>query len=63
MNNINTGNISVNDIFKLKRLKDAWSYVIEHTSEYFTMLIYYYETSDNNNIKRWIYDNCIDGVE
>ena len=22
-----------------------------------------YETGDNNNLKKWVYDNCIDGVE
>ena len=35
---------------------------VEKIGEYFTMLIYYYETGDNNNIKKWIYDNCIDGI-
>ena len=30
--------------------------------EYFTKLINYYETGDNSNLKKWIYDNCIDGI-
>lgn len=29
MNNVNTGNISVDDMLKLKGLKDAWQYVFE----------------------------------
>lgn len=29
MNNVNTGKISVDDMFKLKGLKDAWVYVME----------------------------------
>lgn len=36
---------------------------VEKIGEYFTKLIEYYETGDNNNLKKWVYDNCIDGVE
>ncbi len=36
---------------------------VEKIGEYFTKLIDYYETGDNNNLKKWVYDNCIDGVE
>ena len=36
---------------------------VEKIGEYFTKLIDYYETGDNNNLKKWGYDNCIDGVE
>ena len=36
---------------------------VEKIGEYFTNLIEYYETGDNNNLKKWVYDNCIDGVE
>ena len=28
VNNVNTGNISINDMLKLKGLKDAWEYVL-----------------------------------
>lgn len=28
MNNVNTGNISIDDMLKLKGLKDAWQYTI-----------------------------------
>lgn len=31
--------------------------------EYFTKLISYYRAGDNNDLKEWIYDNCIDGAE
>ena len=30
MNNVNTGNISVDDILKLKGLKDAWKYILDN---------------------------------
>ena len=33
MNNVNTGNISVDDMLKLKGLKDGWEYVINHVNE------------------------------
>ena len=36
---------------------------VEKIGEYFTILIEFYETNDHTNIKKWIYDNCIDGVE
>ena len=36
---------------------------IEKIGEYFTKLIKYYETNDINDIKLWIYNNCIDGIE
>lgn len=29
MNNVNTGKISVDDMLKLKGLKDAWGYVMD----------------------------------
>ena len=37
MNNVNTGNISVDDMLKLKGLKDAWEYVINHVNEELTI--------------------------
>lgn len=36
---------------------------IEKIGEYFTKLINYYESNDMSELKNWIYDNCIDGVE
>lgn len=35
---------------------------VEKIGEYFTKLINYYETNDMQDIKEWIYNNCIDGV-
>lgn len=35
---------------------------VEKTGEYFTKLISYYETNNIEEIKKWIYDNCLDGV-
>ena len=36
---------------------------VELIGDYFTKLIDYYETGNNNKLKKWLYDNCIDGVE
>ncbi len=36
---------------------------VEKIGEYFTLLIKYYETNDISDIKKWIYDNCIDGID
>ena len=36
---------------------------VEKIREYFTELIKFYETNDNANIKKWIYENCVDGVD
>ena len=35
---------------------------VEKIGEYFTLLINFYETNDNTEIKKWIYENCIDGL-
>lgn len=37
MNNVNTGNISIDDILKLKGLKDAWEYVLNTIDEELTI--------------------------
>ena len=37
MNNVNTGNISVDDMLKLKGLKDGWEYVINYVNEELTL--------------------------
>ena len=37
MNNINTGNISIDDMLKLKGLKDAWEYVLNTIDEQLTI--------------------------
>ena len=36
---------------------------VEKIGKYFTELIKFYETNDYTNIKKWIYENCIDGVD
>lgn len=36
---------------------------VEKNGEYFTKLIKFYETNDYTEIKIWIYNNCIDGVD
>lgn len=35
---------------------------VDKIGEYFTKLIYYYETNDMQELKEWIYNNCIDGI-
>ena len=35
---------------------------VEKIGEYYTHLIDYYETGDNTTLKKWIFENCIDGV-
>lgn len=35
---------------------------VDMIGQYFTKLIYYYETNDMNDLKQWLYDNCIDGI-
>lgn len=37
MNNVNTGNISVDDMLKLKGLKDAWEYIINNIDTELTL--------------------------
>lgn len=36
---------------------------VEKIGEYFTKLIKFYETNNYTEIKEWIYNNCIDGVD
>ena len=36
-NNVNTGNIWVDDMLKMKGLKDAWAYVIDHIDDGLTI--------------------------
>lgn len=35
---------------------------VELIGAYFTYLIKYYETNDNSELKKFLYDNCIDGI-
>ena len=35
---------------------------VEKIGEYLTFLIEFYETNNSSKIKKWIYDNCIDGL-
>lgn len=36
---------------------------VELDGKFKTMLVEYYESNDMTDIKQWIYDNCIDGIE
>lgn len=35
---------------------------VELDGTFKSMLVDYYETSDMTNLKVWLYDNCIDGI-
>ena len=35
---------------------------VEKIGDYMVRLIKYYETNDMTELKKWIYDNCIDGI-
>ncbi len=37
VNNVNTGNISIDDMLKLKGLKDAWEYVLNNINAELTI--------------------------
>ena len=36
---------------------------VEKIGDYLVRLINYYETNNMEDLKKWIYDNCIDGIE
>lgn len=36
---------------------------IEEIGNYFTLLIKYYETGDNSDLKKWLYETSVDGIE
>ena len=36
---------------------------VDKIGEYFTKLISYYETGNNDDLKKWLYETSIDGVE
>ena len=36
---------------------------VELIGEYQSLLVKYYETGEMSEIKKWIYKNCIDGIE
>lgn len=35
----------------------------EYQATFYEKLIKYYETGEMNDLKKWIYDNCIDGID
>ena len=35
---------------------------VEKIGEYLGFLIKYYETNDMNDLKKWLYDNAVDGI-
>ena len=36
---------------------------VDKIDEYFTKLISYYETGNNDDLNKWLYETSIDGVE
>lgn len=47
----------------IKNGQGILSVPVEKIGEYFTKLIHYYETNDIEELKEWIYENCIDGIK
>lgn len=60
------GNKRVGMLFANKIMIDNGCGIItisnENQQEFFTKLIKFYETDNMNDIKNWLYDNCIDGI-
>lgn len=46
----------------IKNGQGILSVPVEKIGEYFTKLIYYCETNTIEELKSWIYENCIDGI-
>ena len=61
------GNKRVAMLFANKIMKDNGCGIItisqENQSIFYEKLIKYYETGDNNDLKQWIYDTSIDGID
>lgn len=36
---------------------------VSKIGEYFTLLIEYYETNNISKLEKWLYDNCLDGID
>lgn len=47
----------------IKNGQGILSVPVEKIGEYFIKLIHYYETDDMEELKEWIYENCIDGIK
>ena len=69
MNNVNTGNISIDDMLKLKGLKDAWEYVLNTIDEDLTVEYIKKYTLKWQNIKpfgefrdRGVYEKELDNI-
>ena len=60
------GNKRVGMLFANKIMIDHGCGIIsiskEYQADFFTKLINFYETNDMNDLKQWIYDYCIDGI-
>ena len=60
------GNKSVAMLFANRIMIDNGCGIISIAQEYqptfYEKLIKYYETNDMNDLKKWIYDHCIDGI-
>ena len=63
---IDKGLVDINNLIANKEcIKNGLGIIavpVEKIGEYFTYLIKYYETNDIKDIKKWIYDNCLDGI-
>lgn len=47
----------------IKKGQGIISIPIEEIGNYFVKLIKYYETNDNSELKEWLYETSVDGIE
>ena len=46
----------------IEKGKGIMTIPVELDGKFKTMLVKYYETNSMDELKQWIYDNCIDGI-
>ena len=61
------GNKRVAMLFANKIMIDNGCGIISISQEnqpmFFEKVIHFYESGDNSDLKQWIYENCIDGID
>ena len=57
---VETGTYTV--VIEIENGNGIMSVPVELDGTFKTLLVKYYETNDMTEIKKWVYDNCLDGV-
>ena len=47
----------------IENRKGIMAVLVELDAKFKTMLVSYYETNGMEELKQWVYDNCLDGIE